>query len=219
MSLVDHLKEYIDFGNGDDVNLLSLILTYCWWKKSGEKSKLRLAVYLIIYRVLAPSQVVVWDFFHQQYPWFLILDDGILIKWDTYKIPSLNWQLPPEKTYFWRQISFCKGLCFRVCVSWQNSNLSTYEQFFLTKGWRASRMLKKRLFSDMTSFLCMRLVLQKEHIAPKTLHSVNPEKKNCLHFVTPSHPSFSLHETLHCLKQQTDVPEGQNRWRKYHKVA
>ena len=29
--------------------------------------QLRLVVYPIIYRVLAPSQVVVWDFFHQQY--------------------------------------------------------------------------------------------------------------------------------------------------------
>ena len=29
-------------------------------------NQLRLVVYLIIYKVLAPSQVVVWDFFHQQ---------------------------------------------------------------------------------------------------------------------------------------------------------
>jgi len=36
----------------------------------GQKSgvhQLRLVVYPIIYWVLAPSQVVVWDFFHQQF--------------------------------------------------------------------------------------------------------------------------------------------------------
>jgi len=33
---------------------------------------LRLAVYLIIYRVLAPSPVV-QDFFHQQYQWQIII--------------------------------------------------------------------------------------------------------------------------------------------------
>ena len=32
-------------------------------------NQLRLVVYPIIYRVSAPSQVVVWDFFHQQYHW------------------------------------------------------------------------------------------------------------------------------------------------------
>ena len=40
--------------------------SYCWMKKSGVH-QLRLIVYPMIYRVLAPSQVVVWDFFHQQY--------------------------------------------------------------------------------------------------------------------------------------------------------
>ena len=39
---------------------------YCWWLKSGVH-QLRLVVYPIIYRVSAPSQVVVWDFSHQQY--------------------------------------------------------------------------------------------------------------------------------------------------------
>ena len=40
---------------------------YCWWNKSCTSWWV---VYPIIYRVLAilaPSQVVVWDFFHQQY--------------------------------------------------------------------------------------------------------------------------------------------------------
>ena len=35
-------------------------------------NQLRLVVYPIIYKVLAPSQVVVWDFFHQQYLGFLL---------------------------------------------------------------------------------------------------------------------------------------------------
>ena len=35
-------------------------------QKSGDH-QLRLVIYPIIYRVLAPSQVVVWDFFHRQY--------------------------------------------------------------------------------------------------------------------------------------------------------
>ena len=38
---------------------------YCWWKKSCVHL-LRLVVYPIVYRVLAPSQVV-QDFFYQQY--------------------------------------------------------------------------------------------------------------------------------------------------------
>jgi len=37
-------------------------------QKSGSDHQLRLVVYPIIpYRVLAPFQVVVWDFFHEQY--------------------------------------------------------------------------------------------------------------------------------------------------------
>ena len=42
-----------------------VILWYCWWLKSC--NQLRLVVYPMIYKVLAPSQVVVWDFSHQQY--------------------------------------------------------------------------------------------------------------------------------------------------------
>ena len=37
---------------------------YCWWKKSCTTWY---GKYPIIYMVLAPSQVAVWDFFHQQY--------------------------------------------------------------------------------------------------------------------------------------------------------
>ena len=39
-------------------------LKYCWWTKSCTTED---DDYPIIYKVLAPSQVVVWDFFHQQY--------------------------------------------------------------------------------------------------------------------------------------------------------
>ena len=38
--------------------------TYCWWTKSCFTKD---GDYTIFYRVSAPSQVVVWDFVHQQY--------------------------------------------------------------------------------------------------------------------------------------------------------
>ena len=44
---------------------------YCWWFRNPA-NQLRLVVYPIIYTVLAPSQVVVWDFFHQQYVRFIV---------------------------------------------------------------------------------------------------------------------------------------------------
>ena len=40
--------------------------TYCWWPKSGVH-QFRLVVYPIIYDRFYTSQVVIWDFFHQQY--------------------------------------------------------------------------------------------------------------------------------------------------------
>ncbi len=41
---------------------------YCWWLKSGINSPVEVGSgNPIIYKVLVPSQVVVWDFSHQQY--------------------------------------------------------------------------------------------------------------------------------------------------------
>ena len=45
------------------------------WKKSGDH-QLSLVVFPIIYKVLAPSQVVVWDFFHQQYVEICFTESG-----------------------------------------------------------------------------------------------------------------------------------------------
>ena len=36
-------------------------ITYCWWFRNPA-NQLRLVAYPIVYRVLAPSQVIVWDF-------------------------------------------------------------------------------------------------------------------------------------------------------------
>ena len=42
--------------------------TYCWWLKSGEKTSWGNGSFSNLFtKVLAPSQVGVWDFFHQQY--------------------------------------------------------------------------------------------------------------------------------------------------------
>ena len=140
------------------------------------------------------------------------ISDDIHMKYSTLPITNSS----PGKTFIGRQLSLCKGLCSEFIFVDKTVICRHMNSLHLQRdGMQPECWLKQRLFSFMMSFVCIKLVLHKEYIAPMTLHLVNPEKKNCLHFLMPCHPIFSLHETLHCLKQQTDVPEGQNRWCKY----
>ena len=70
--------------------------SYCWWLKSSVH-QLRLVVSPIIYSVLAPSQVVVWDFFHQQ-----LANSQLTFSWrDSLSLPSSHHILPLKHCIFW----------------------------------------------------------------------------------------------------------------------
>ena len=81
---------------------------YGWWFRNPVNSPVEVgSLSTRIYRVLAPSQVVVWDFFHQQY---FMKREGYKVYFNPAKSPSnwrgtapcktLNLKIPKHKTVY-----------------------------------------------------------------------------------------------------------------------
>ena len=127
-------------------------------QKSGVH-QLRLVVYPMIYRVLAPSQVVVWEFFHQQY----------FMKREGYKV----YFIPAKSPSNWRGTAPCKTLNLKnpkhktvYCKTWYSYILHIYVYTYISwnfRSWKESQQKLQLLGNKPNQTLIFQAQAQESH--------------------------------------------------------